>query len=65
MENIVYLLVGMAIIAAVGLGAIRLWAAYSGPTDDTSQRVMRWRVSLQFAAVVALAAIFALHYSAG
>jgi cytochrome bd-type quinol oxidase subunit 2 len=50
-------LVAVAVVAAVLL--LGLWDMVSGRSANTSQRVMRWRVVLQFIAVcLAMAALY-------
>lgn len=61
MGNLFNFLIALLIVLVVSTLAIRAWNAVSGATDDTSQKVMRWRVSLQLAAIIALAVLFALH----
>jgi hypothetical protein len=63
MENVFYLLVALVVLALVSSLAMRAWNAALGATSDTSQRVMRWRVSLQLAAVVALGLLFAMQFA--
>ncbi|WP_333794905.1 HIG1 domain-containing protein [Hyphomicrobium sp.] len=62
MGNLISFLIALLIVLLVGTLAMRAWNAASGATDDTSQKVMRWRVSLQLAAILALGALFALHH---
>jgi len=39
----------LAVVIVLGLG---LWNMLRGGSSDTSQKLMRWRVVLQFAAVI-------------
>ena len=49
---------GLALLVTLLL--IGLWNMFRVPAGNTSQRLMRWRVGLQFAAICLIAAVLLL-----
>ena len=62
MEHIVRLLIPFALAAVVIVLLIGLWNMLRGGSPNLSQKLMRWRVILQF---IALCIIMAAIYLAG
>jgi hypothetical protein len=59
MNNLLQMLVPFMLIAVAGVLVLGLWNMMRGGNPGRSQRLMRWRVILQFIAiVVAMAAIY-------
>ncbi len=54
METAMYYLSTGAMIAVVGVLFAGLWVMMQGRSPNLSQKLMRWRVGLQFVAVVLL-----------
>jgi hypothetical protein len=59
MNNLLQMLVPFMLIAVAGVLVLGLWNMMRGGNPGRSQRLMRWRVILQFIAIViAMAAIY-------
>jgi len=56
METLVQYLLPLALAAVCIVLIMGLWNMMRGGSSNTSQRLMRWRVGLQFVAVVAVMA---------
>lgn len=54
METVLYYLSAGAMYAVVGVLLAGLWVMTRGTSPNLSQKLMRWRVGLQFVAVVLL-----------
>jgi hypothetical protein len=52
METFLYHLTTIAVIAVFFVLCLGLWTMSRGTTPNLSQKLMRWRVGLQFAAIV-------------
>lgn len=51
MERVFYYLTPIAIVVVLIILLIGLWNMMRGGNPGTSQRLMRWRVGLQFSAI--------------
>jgi len=51
----------LAILAVFGVLLLGLWNMLRGTSPNTSQKLMRWRVGLQFVAILAIIAFFLLN----
>jgi hypothetical protein len=51
----------LAILAVFGVLLVGLWNMMRGTSPNTSQKLMRWRVGLQFVAILAIIAFFLLN----
>ena len=51
----------LAILAVFGVLLLGLWNMMRGASPNTSQKLMRWRVGLQFVAILAIIAFFLLN----
>jgi nitrogen fixation-related uncharacterized protein len=61
MADIFHYLVPLAIAAVAIVLLLGLWNMMRGGSPNTSQKLMRWRVALQFVAIVIImAAIWAM-----
>jgi hypothetical protein len=59
MNDALQLLLPVMLIAVAGVLVLGLWNMMRGGSPNRSQRLMRWRVILQFIAIViAMAAIY-------
>ncbi len=56
MQTILYYLTIFLVFAVVAVLALGLWTMLKGETPNLSQKLMRWRVALQFLAIVIIAA---------
>lgn len=54
METVLYYLSTGAMYAVVGVLLAGLWVMTRGTSPNLSQKLMRWRVGLQFVAVILL-----------
>jgi hypothetical protein len=54
MSGAFYPLTTLAVAAVFAVLLIGLWNMSRGTSPNTSQKLMRWRVALQFAAIVIL-----------
>lgn len=62
MQAILYYLTTFLVFAVIGVLAMGLWTMLKGDSPNLSQKLMRWRVALQFLAIVAIAAyVFVTH----
>ena len=52
MENLFVYLIPILLIAVSAVLIAGLWNMFRGGSANTSQRLMRWRVGLQFVAIV-------------
>lgn len=66
MQNALYHLTTVAVIAVFLVLCAGLWTMSRGTSPNLSQKLMRWRVGLQFAAIIVIMA-FVLYgkYQAG
>jgi len=56
METALYYLYHMAMLAVVVVLVAGLWTMMRGTSPNLSQKLMRWRVGLQFLAVIFIVA---------
>lgn len=56
MQELFYYLTTFLVFAVVGVLALGLWTMLKGESPNLSQKLMRWRVALQFLAIAAIAA---------
>ncbi|HEY0441718.1 MAG TPA: twin transmembrane helix small protein [Xanthobacteraceae bacterium] len=56
MSGFLYNLVPFAVIAVAVVLLLGLWNMMRGGSPNTSQRLMRWRVGLQFLAIIIIMA---------
>lgn len=61
METALFHLTTLAVLAVFVVLLLGLWTMSRGKSPNLSQRLMRWRVGLQFAAIVVIAAFILLH----
>ncbi len=52
MQNVLYHLTTVAVIAVLLVLLLGLWTLLKGGSSNLSQRLMRWRVGLQFVAII-------------
>jgi hypothetical protein len=62
MEFVLYHLVTVAVIAVVLVLIMGLWNLTRGKSPNLSQKLMRWRVGLQFLAIVIIMLFIFVHY---
>ena len=62
MEFVLYHLVTVAVIAVVLVLLMGLWNLTRGSNANLSQKLMRWRVGLQFVAIVIIMLFIFVHY---
>lgn len=62
MEFVLYHLVTVAVIAVVLVLLMGLWNLTRGQNANLSQKLMRWRVGLQFVAIVIIMLFVFVHY---
>jgi hypothetical protein len=62
MEFVLYHMVTLAVAAVVIVLLIGLWNLTRGKSPNLSQKLMRWRVGLQFVAIVIIMLFIAVHY---
>jgi Hypoxia induced protein conserved region len=62
MEFVLYHLVTVAVIAVVLVLLMGLWNLTRGSSPNLSQKLMRWRVGLQFLAIVIIMLFIFVHY---
>jgi hypothetical protein len=62
MEYVLYHLVTVAVLAVIVVLLLGLWNLMRGKSPSLSQTLMRWRVGLQFVAIVLIVLFFAVHY---
>ncbi|MDQ8698699.1 twin transmembrane helix small protein [Hyphomicrobium sp. LHD-15] len=56
MQSLMYYLSTAAVFAVLAVLLMGLWVMTRGESPNLSQKLMRWRVGLQFAAVVMIVA---------
>ncbi len=56
MQSLMYYLSTAAVFAVLAVLLMGLWVMMRGKSPNLSQKLMRWRVGLQFAAVVMIVA---------
>jgi hypothetical protein len=56
MQSLMYYLSTITIFAVLGVLLAGLWVLTRGKSPNLSQKLMRWRVGLQFAAIVMIVA---------
>ena len=62
MEFVLYHLVTVAVIAVILVLVMGLWNLTRGTSPNLSQKLMRWRVGLQFLAIVIIMLFVFVHY---
>jgi hypoxia induced protein len=62
MEFVLYHLVTVAVIAVILVLLMGLWNLTRGTSPNLSQKLMRWRVGLQFLAIVIIMLFIFVHY---
>ena len=62
MEFVLYHLVTVAVIAVIVVLLMGLWNLTRGSSPNLSQKLMRWRVGLQFLAIVIIMLFIFVHY---
>ena len=62
METILYHMTTIAVLAVVVVLMLGLWNLMRGKNATLSQKLMRWRVGLQFVAIVIIALFMFVHY---
>ena len=61
MNTALFHLSTLAILAVFVVLLLGLWNMLRGTSPNTSQKLMRWRVGLQFVAILAIIAFFLLN----
>jgi nitrate reductase gamma subunit len=61
MSTALFHLSTLAILAVFVVLLLGLWNMMRGASPNTSQKLMRWRVGLQFVAILAIIAFFLLN----
>jgi hypothetical protein len=61
MENVLYHLTTLAVAAVVVVLVVGLWNLTRGTSPNLSQKLMRWRVGLQFVAIVIIMLFVLVH----
>lgn len=61
METILYHLTTLAVAAVVVVLVVGLWNLTRGTSPNLSQKLMRWRVGLQFLAIVIIMLFVLVH----
>jgi hypothetical protein len=61
MENVLYHLTTLAVAAVVAVLVVGLWNLTRGTSPNLSQKLMRWRVGLQFVAIVIIMLFVLVH----
>ena len=61
MNTALFHLSTLAILAVFVVLLLGLWNMMRGASPNTSQKLMRWRVGLQFVAILAIIAFFLLN----
>ncbi len=51
METVLYHLTTLAVVAVLIVLALGLWTVLKGKSPNLSQKLMRWRIALQFFAI--------------
>ena len=63
MSTVLFSFLPLALVAVVVILGLGLWTMLRGDSPNRSQQLMRWRVVLQFAAVVLL--MMAIYFTRG
>jgi hypothetical protein len=61
METVLYHLTTLAVAAVVVVLVLGLWNLTRGTSPNLSQKLMRWRVGLQFVAIVIIMLFVLVH----
>lgn len=61
MSTALFHMTTIAVLAVLVVLALGLWNMMRGTSPSTSQKLMRWRVGLQFLAIVIVMAFFLLN----
>ncbi len=61
METVLYHLTTLAVAAVVVVLVVGLWNLTRGTSPNLSQKLMRWRVGLQFVAIVIIMLFVLVH----
>ncbi len=61
METALYHLTTLAVAAVAAVLAVGLWNLTRGTSPNLSQKLMRWRVGLQFVAIVIIMLFVLVH----
>ena len=56
MQDALYYLTTLLVVAVILVLAVGLWTMLKGSSPNLSQKLMRWRVALQFLAIAVIAA---------
>lgn len=64
MQPVLYHLTTVAVAAVFVVLLLGLWNMMRGSSPNLSQKLMRWRVGLQFVAIVVIMAFILLQHSA-
>ena len=54
MQTVLYYLATVAVVAVFVVLVMGLWTLFRGESPNLSQKLMRWRVGLQFVAIVVI-----------
>ena len=65
MQSVLYYLTTFLVFAVIVVLALGLWTMLKGTSPSLSQQLMRWRVALQFMAIVVIAAYVFVSTMAG
>lgn len=60
MDRVLFHFSTLAVVAVLIVLLLGLWNMMRGASPSTSQKLMRWRVGLQFVAILAIMAYFLL-----
>lgn len=61
MDDVLYHLTTVAVLAVFVVLALGLWSLMRGRSPNLSQKLMRWRVGLQFVAIVVIMLFVLVH----
>lgn len=62
MEFVLYHLTTLAVLAVLVVLILGLWNLTRGSSPNLSQKLMRWRIGLQFVAIVIIMLFVYVHY---
>ena len=62
MQPILYHLTTLAVLAVLAVLVLGLWTMMKGESPNLSQKLMRWRVGLQFVAILVIVAFMFVQY---
>lgn len=65
MQGFLYYLATFLVFAVIVVLAMGLWTLLRGKSPSLSQQLMRWRIALQFFAIVVIAAFVIVSNMAG